>query len=89
MAGLMTIRGSGHERWRTYAVGVVVGAFILEGYTLTTTPLRIPRNGMNVFMVSLQFLLLCARSGRVPVLAFQWRGKDHCVQGGVFSSCYP
>ena len=74
MAGLMTIRGSGHERWRTYAVGVVVGAFILEGYTLTTTPLRIPRNGMNVFMVSLQFFLICARNGRVPMLVCRWEG---------------
>ena len=60
VAGLMTIRGSGHERWRTYAVGVIVGAFILEGYWLATTPIRIPHDGKNVFMVSHTFVyLLC------------------------------
>ncbi|KAI0765416.1 hypothetical protein C8Q74DRAFT_1288215 [Fomes fomentarius] len=48
--GLVTIRGSGHERWRTYAVGLLVGAFIFEGYTLNTTPINIPRDGLNVFM---------------------------------------
>ncbi|TBU38144.1 hypothetical protein BD309DRAFT_548968 [Dichomitus squalens] len=50
VAGIMTISGSGHEKWRTYAVGVIVGAFILEGYWLATTPIRIPHDGMNVFM---------------------------------------
>ena len=34
--GLITIKGSGHERWRTYAIGLLVGAFIFEGYTLNT-----------------------------------------------------
>ncbi|KAI0747147.1 hypothetical protein C8Q80DRAFT_1179676 [Daedaleopsis nitida] len=48
--GLVTIRGSGHERWRTWAIGALVGAFIFEGYTLNTTPINIPRDGMNVFM---------------------------------------
>ena len=64
----MTIRGSGHERWRIYAVGVIVGAFILESYWLATTPLRIPRDGMNVFMVSPQsyFALYAAVHRRPP-----------------------
>ncbi|TFK80573.1 hypothetical protein K466DRAFT_558917 [Polyporus arcularius HHB13444] len=50
VVGFVTIRGSGHERWRTYAIGALVGAFILEGYKLGTTSVRIPRDGMGVFM---------------------------------------
>ncbi|KAI0690996.1 hypothetical protein C8T65DRAFT_670963 [Cerioporus squamosus] len=50
VVGLVTIRGSGHERWRTYTIAALVGAFILEGYKLGTTPVRIPRDGLGVFM---------------------------------------
>ncbi|KAI8971262.1 hypothetical protein BD414DRAFT_426335 [Trametes punicea] len=50
VAGLVTIRGSGHERWRTYAVALIVAAFIVEGYWIATTPIGIPRDGLNVFM---------------------------------------
>ncbi|KAI0360346.1 hypothetical protein OH77DRAFT_674974 [Trametes cingulata] len=50
VVGLLTIRGSGHERWRTYAVALLVGAFIVEGYWIATTPIGIPRDGLNVFM---------------------------------------
>ncbi|KAI0646636.1 hypothetical protein C8Q79DRAFT_909467 [Trametes meyenii] len=48
--GLTTIRGSGHERYRTYAVAFLVAAFIVECYWIATTPIGIPRDGRNVFM---------------------------------------
>ncbi|KAI0777343.1 hypothetical protein BD413DRAFT_609721 [Trametes elegans] len=50
VAGLVTVRGSGHERWRTYAVALLAAAFFLEGYWIATTPIGIPRDGLNVFM---------------------------------------
>ena len=56
MIGFVTIRGSGHERWRTYAIGALVGAFIVEEYKVATAPVRIPQDGKGVFMVSLGFL---------------------------------
>lgn len=56
MIGFVTIRGSGHERWRTYAIGALVGAFIVEEYKVATAPVRIPQDGKGVFMVSPGFL---------------------------------
>ncbi|KAI0634730.1 hypothetical protein C8Q77DRAFT_1054525 [Trametes polyzona] len=50
VVGVLTIRGSGHERWRTYAVALLVSAFFVEGYWVATTPIGIPRDGRNVFM---------------------------------------
>ncbi|RPD55540.1 hypothetical protein L227DRAFT_579512 [Lentinus tigrinus ALCF2SS1-6] len=50
VVGFVTIRGSGHERWRTYAIGALVAAFIMEGYKIGTTPVRISRDGQGVFM---------------------------------------
>ncbi|KAI0336616.1 hypothetical protein GY45DRAFT_1315200 [Cubamyces sp. BRFM 1775] len=48
--GAITIRGSGHERWRTWAVALIVGAFITESYWIATASIAIPRDGRNVFM---------------------------------------
>ncbi|KAI0824892.1 hypothetical protein BC628DRAFT_1321501 [Trametes gibbosa] len=50
VVGLITIRGSGHERLRSYAVAALGAAFIIEGYWVATTPIGIPRDGLNVFM---------------------------------------
>ncbi|OJT08297.1 hypothetical protein TRAPUB_836 [Trametes pubescens] len=50
LAGLITIQGSGRERWRTYAVALLVAGFIVEGYWVATTPIGIPRDGRNVTM---------------------------------------
>ncbi|TCD62691.1 hypothetical protein EIP91_006550 [Steccherinum ochraceum] len=49
--GLITIRGSHRERWRTYAVVAVVCAAIMEGYTTAVQHVRIPKDGLNVFML--------------------------------------
>ncbi|KAI9061624.1 hypothetical protein FKP32DRAFT_1575796 [Trametes sanguinea] len=50
VVGLVTIKGSGHERMRTWSVSLIVAAFIMEGYWIATTPIGIPRDGQNVFM---------------------------------------
>ncbi|CDO71154.1 hypothetical protein BN946_scf184845.g24 [Trametes cinnabarina] len=50
VVGLITIKGSGHERLRTWSVALIVAAFIVEGYWIATTPIGIPRDGRNVFM---------------------------------------
>ncbi|GBE89129.1 hypothetical protein SCP_1501340 [Sparassis crispa] len=48
--GLLTITGSDRERWRTYTVGALLGAAIIEGYWILTAPIHIPKNGQGVFM---------------------------------------
>ncbi|KAH9887299.1 hypothetical protein C8Q73DRAFT_259728 [Cubamyces lactineus] len=48
--GAITIRGSGHERWRAWAVALTVGAFIVESYWITTVPIALPHDGRDVFM---------------------------------------
>lgn len=49
--GLLTVHQSGRTRWRTYVLGALVCAAILEGYQIITTSVKIPENGMGVFMV--------------------------------------
>ncbi|KAH8101782.1 hypothetical protein BXZ70DRAFT_891280 [Cristinia sonorae] len=49
--GLLTITGSHRERWRTYAIAGLVCAAVMEGYTTAVQPIKIPRNGLGVFML--------------------------------------
>ena len=49
--GLLTINGSHRERWRTYVVAGIVGAAVMEGYTILTYAIRVPKTGLGVFMV--------------------------------------
>ncbi|CAL1708605.1 unnamed protein product [Somion occarium] len=49
--GLLTIQGSGRERWRTYGVAAVVIAAILEGYWVASATIQVPRNGLGVYML--------------------------------------
>ena len=51
VAGAITIRGSGRERWRAWAVALIAGAFIAESYWITTAPIALPNDGRDVFMV--------------------------------------
>lgn len=48
--GLLTVHQSGRTRWRTYVLGALVCAAILEGYQIITATVKIPENGMGVFM---------------------------------------
>ncbi|CCM01211.1 uncharacterized protein FIBRA_03259 [Fibroporia radiculosa] len=48
--GLLTIVGSGRERWRTYVVGALAVTAVLECYWISTVTVRIPKDGRNVFM---------------------------------------
>jgi len=49
--GLLTIRGSHHERWRMYAIAALVCASVLEGYWVATTTVQVPTDGQGVFML--------------------------------------
>ncbi|OBZ77475.1 hypothetical protein A0H81_02705 [Grifola frondosa] len=72
--GLITIKGSGRERWRTYAIGALVCTAVMEGYWITTVPIRIPQEGQDVLMWhdnlwllrQLVFLLLPIIAHRMP-----------------------
>ncbi|EIN09010.1 hypothetical protein PUNSTDRAFT_44485 [Punctularia strigosozonata HHB-11173 SS5] len=48
--GLVTLRGSFHERWRRYAVGLLVCAAVTEAYWTATVEVKIPRTGLGVIM---------------------------------------
>lgn len=79
VAGFLTMAGSHHGRWRIYAVIALVAAALLEAYLATATPVAIPRDGGNVFMV--RRLPILARSGDLTLLAFQlhdnlWLGRQ-------------
>ena len=62
LAGLLTMRGTGRERWRTYVVGALLCAAGLEAYWIATVTIDIPPNGLDVFMVRLSALLLHSHS---------------------------
>ncbi|KAK7684958.1 hypothetical protein QCA50_011793 [Cerrena zonata] len=49
--GALTIQGSGRERWRTYGVAAIVVTAVVEGYWVATATVRIPRDGLNVYML--------------------------------------
>ncbi|KAL0958017.1 hypothetical protein HGRIS_000192 [Hohenbuehelia grisea] len=51
LIGLVTIRGTHRERWRTLGVGAVVAAAVLEGWYISTVPIRIPRKGEKTGVV--------------------------------------
>lgn len=51
LAGLLTIRGTGRERWRTYVVGALLCIAAAEAYWTATATIDIPPNGLDVFMV--------------------------------------
>lgn len=48
--GLLTIHGTGRERWRTYIVGALICAAVTEAYWLITATVDVPPNGLDVFM---------------------------------------
>ncbi|KAJ7512420.1 hypothetical protein B0H11DRAFT_481128 [Mycena galericulata] len=48
--GLVTIKNSGRERYRTLAVATVAGAFCLEAYFISSEPIQIPKDDSPVFM---------------------------------------
>ncbi|THH30570.1 hypothetical protein EUX98_g3622 [Antrodiella citrinella] len=48
---LVTIRGSHRERWRTYASAGVVCVAALEGYMVASHAVRVPKDGLGVFML--------------------------------------
>ncbi|KAH9943561.1 hypothetical protein B0H21DRAFT_892786 [Amylocystis lapponica] len=48
--GLLTVTGSGRERWRVHTIGALVCVAVLEGYSIATATIHIPRNGLKVFM---------------------------------------
>ncbi|KAJ3477839.1 hypothetical protein NLI96_g10187 [Meripilus lineatus] len=49
--GLITITGSFRERWRTYAIGALVIAAVVEGYYTLTADITIPKDGRGTFML--------------------------------------
>ena len=53
IAGLLTMSGSHHGRWRIYSIIALVAGGLLEAYLATATPVQIPKNGGTVFMVRL------------------------------------
>ncbi|KAJ7253778.1 hypothetical protein B0H12DRAFT_987899, partial [Mycena haematopus] len=48
--GLVTIVNSGRERYRTFAVAAVAGAFCFEAYYIATISIQIPKDDKPVFM---------------------------------------
>ncbi|KAJ7249468.1 hypothetical protein C8J57DRAFT_1136754, partial [Mycena rebaudengoi] len=50
VTGLVTISGSGRERYRTLAVAAVAGAFCFEAYWISTVAIKIPKGDEKVFM---------------------------------------
>ncbi|KAG8993691.1 hypothetical protein FRB90_000624 [Tulasnella sp. 427] len=44
---LMTIGGTGKQKWRRWTLAAVLGAFAAEVWTIATAEVRIPRNGMG------------------------------------------
>ncbi|KAI0790462.1 hypothetical protein C8Q75DRAFT_717009 [Abortiporus biennis] len=51
MIGFITIQGSYRERWRMYAVAILVCVAFFEGYFIATAQIKIPPNGLNVAML--------------------------------------
>ncbi|KAJ6469422.1 hypothetical protein C8R45DRAFT_1016971 [Mycena sanguinolenta] len=56
--GLVTIVNSGRERYRTFAVAAVAGAFCLEAYYIATISIEIPKDDKPVFMWHDNLLLM-------------------------------
>ncbi|KZT70412.1 hypothetical protein DAEQUDRAFT_744676 [Daedalea quercina L-15889] len=50
VVGVLTIRGSGRERWRTYAVGALACGAVVEAYWVATATIDVPSNGLDVTM---------------------------------------
>ncbi|KAH9835332.1 uncharacterized protein C8Q71DRAFT_837178 [Rhodofomes roseus] len=48
--GMLTIRETGRERWRTYVVGALICAAVAEAYWIATAAIDVPENGLDVFM---------------------------------------
>ncbi|KAF7318294.1 hypothetical protein HMN09_00338100 [Mycena chlorophos] len=51
VVGLVTINNTGHERYRTLAVGAIAGSFAVEAYYIATSPIEIPKDDGGVFWV--------------------------------------
>jgi len=49
--GLITMRGSGRERLRTFGIGVLISAAVVEAYYLCTADIKVPKDGFRVNMV--------------------------------------
>ncbi|KAG8971965.1 hypothetical protein FRC05_010500 [Tulasnella sp. 425] len=51
LIAVMTVAGSGKQRWRRWGLAAVIGAFAAEMWTVATVEVRIPRNGLNAEML--------------------------------------
>nr|GAT49489.1 predicted protein [Mycena chlorophos] len=58
VVGLVTINNTGHERYRTLAVGAIAGSFAVEAYYIATSPIEIPQDDEGVFWWHDSLLLL-------------------------------
>ncbi|KAJ7150932.1 hypothetical protein C8R43DRAFT_1127845 [Mycena crocata] len=50
IVGIVTMGGSGRERYRTLAVAALVGAFCIEAYYIATVSIEVPKDDKSVFM---------------------------------------
>ncbi|KAF5356531.1 hypothetical protein D9758_008245 [Tetrapyrgos nigripes] len=44
LVGLVTLKGTRHERYRTFGVGVLIASILAEGYLINTAHIQIPQN---------------------------------------------
>jgi hypothetical protein len=51
MVGLITIRGSWREHWRTLTISSVIAVALAEAYYVMTAIVQVPEDGISVFWV--------------------------------------